>query len=93
MTPIERGVFEKMIDNILKDVPAMTKTFRQYRVPLMIRNDADFMLGQVIGYLMASLVAIVGTGGKAITAEDIQEGWDTISQRSKEIREAVFNAG
>lgn len=91
---ISRGILEKEIDAVIREIPEEVRTFRQLKSLFQIKEEADFVYGLAIGHILYPFIlSYFATYGRKPTPAEYDEIRQIIIKRSREIREAIFNTG
>jgi hypothetical protein len=94
ITVSERGLLEKIIDDEIRDLPTITKAFRQTRNQFMLKEEIDFALGFAVGEItMKFAAAFLILKNVTPAVEDMVEVMTITARRSRELREAILKAG
>ena len=90
-----RGNLENMIDNVIQKMPEMVGNVRSgTKQELLVKDEADFILGYCIGYIFAGFQgAHIVAYNRPLDVTLRNEALDIIYKRAGEIREAIFKQG
>lgn len=94
LDPTTRGVVEQIIDDHIKTIPRYVQEFRAIKPALQIKEESDFVYGMIWGQIVSNVtVHYMYTLKRQPSPEEMKEASDIILKRSREIRDAIFNAG
>jgi|GEM_PF-2405490 len=94
---IKTGSLELIINNVINQIPTQMKYVRNADVKkyLMYKNDEDFVLGWVLGRIVAQCEVILsGFGGwKTLELSDYQELSNIVNNKMPQIHNKIFETG
>lgn len=96
LTPLDRGILEKFVDNMIKEAPNEVKFFRIPKVKsaLQIQQEEDFVFGMTYGKILQYYNDYYKLAHfKLPSDKEIEEIMEVIFNRIKEVKEAIFKAG
>jgi hypothetical protein len=94
LNDLVRGHVERAIDVSIQSIPQTLKNIRTIKESLHLKEEEDYVFGMATGYVIGTFEAFYRLVYlKAPTAEDSSEVIRIILRRSRDIRDAIFNAG
>ncbi len=87
---------ETSIDTVINNIPYLMKELREDGIGkyLLLKDDTEFLLGYVIGYVRASwLGSYFFAFGRTPDDEMLAEATIIILKRGDEIKEKIFQTG
>ena len=91
-----RGILENQIDRTIANIPELAKISQRedFRKDFQIKEESDFMVGMVWGYIMRAFqdMFILDHSRQPNDVEAL-DAMSIVFKRTKEIREAIFKCG
>jgi hypothetical protein len=91
-----RGVLEKHIDNIIRDIPEMMSITRMKEVKdrFLFKSEEDFLYGLVYGRIIYGLDHLFLTlFGRRVNKDEMLEINVILGKRMREVRDAITSTG
>ena len=91
-----RGMLEKEVDNTIDAIPIFIKKYRDstMKARLQYRDEADFVLGFTWGKIIFTFVHNFWIKNRRFPSKDeVDEIHLIVEKRTREIKEAIFQAG
>lgn len=91
-----RGTLEKEVDNTIDAIPIFLKKYRDstMKARLQYRDEADFVLGFAWGKIIFTFVHNFWIKNRRFPSKDeVDEIHLIVEKRTREIKEAIFQAG
>lgn len=92
LDPVTMGLLEKTISETKDLIP----TVKGIKIPksMQVQKDDDYTLGWAIGYIMGRfLTFFIISNNRPPSEQELKEAREAISNRTTELREAIFKAG
>jgi hypothetical protein len=89
-----REFLEKTIDEAKAAIPDRLIEAREFTKVMFIQNSEDYILGWAVGYVVGAFITFFAAAYLRRPDEhQLKEAREVISNRTAELREAIFKAG
>lgn len=95
LTPTDRGVLEKLVDESLEYCPPFVNLLRDKDSPIgkHLKNVEDYVLGQMHGFVIGGYLDYISKQYTLPTPELLDEIQQVLQNRTPEMKEAIFKQG